>query len=136
MEKYKTNIADGTAEIVVDQLKTFGQEVNRRKDSDRNLILFELLNIESATTRTIEAVAKEAVRMSNAHGNDEKSKKVTLIGTGECHLWELINEEQGEKVITLRCKEQKVCEADIEFICKYGEFLFFRNSKVHHCYNL
>lgn len=85
-----------------------------------NQVAFELLNIESATTRTIEAQAEKAVRM--AAGTDEKTKKVTLIGSGEFHLWELINEEQGEKTLTFRCKEQKVCEMDIEFICKYGKY--------------
>ena len=118
-EKYKPNIAEGTAEIVIDQVKTFSQEVNRRNDSTLNLVSFELLNIESATTRTIEAQAEKAVRM--AAGTEEKLKKVTLIGSGDFHLWELINEEQGEKTVIFRCKEQKVCEMDIEFLCKYGE---------------
>ena len=95
--------------------------MNRRNDSTMNLVSFELLNIESATTRTIEAQAEKAVRM--AAGTDEKAKKVTLIGSGDFHLWELINEEQGEKTVTFRCKEQKVCEMDMEFLCKYGKFI-------------
>ena len=87
-----------------------------------NVVSFELLNIESATTRTIEAQAEKAVRI--AAGVEEKAKKVTMLGLGEFHLWELINESQGEKTVTFRFKEQKVCEMDLEFICKYGTFLF------------
>ena len=125
-EKVKSNIADGTAEIIIDQVKAFSQEVSRRKDSSMNVVSFELLNIESATTRTIEAQAEKAVRI--AAGVEEKAKKVTMLGVGEFHLWELINESQGEKTVTFRFKEQKVCEMDLEFICKYGKF--FAKSKV------
>ena len=42
------------------------------------------------------------------------------MGTAEAHLWELIKEESGEKIFTLRFKEQKICDLETEFICKYG----------------
>ena len=46
MDTYKSNITDGTAELVLDHIKNFSIEVSRKKDNQNNIILFELLNIE------------------------------------------------------------------------------------------
>jgi len=81
----------------------------------------------SATVRTIEAQAEKAVKMA-AGLSDDKSKKATLMGTAELHLWELINEGYGERVAKFKFKDQNICELDIETICKYGKAIIFGKS--------
>lgn len=75
-----TSIADGTAEIIVDQVKGFTLDVSRRKDSIENILHFELLNLEVANKKTIEAVAESAVQRSAGTGTND-SKKATLMGS-------------------------------------------------------
>ena len=67
------------------------------------MVLFELLYIESGTVRSIEATAEKAVKM--AQGTDDK-KKATLMGTAEIHVWELINESNSDRILTLKFKGQ------------------------------
>ena len=65
------------------------------------MVLFELLYIESGTVRSIEATAEKALKM--AQGTDDK-KKATLMGTAEIHVWELINESNSDRILTLKFK--------------------------------
>jgi len=125
---YKSNIQDGTAEVIFDQVKNFSHEVSRKKDSPANMVLFELLYIESGTVRSIEATAEKAVKM--AQGTDDK-KKATLMGTAEIHVWELINESNSDRILTLKFKEQKICDLDLEFICKYGPLGYGYSHQLH-----
>ena len=82
-EIFKNNIllrltSDGKT-ILNFSLLGFTIDINRRKDSPDNIVHFELLNVEVATKRTIEAVAESAVQRSTGQSND--TKKVTLMGS-------------------------------------------------------
>lgn len=38
------------------------------------------------------------------------------------HLWEIKTESRNEKTFTIKFKEQKICDIEIEMICLYGQF--------------
>ena len=78
-DKPLNSISEGNAEIIIDQIKGFTLDINRRKDSPDNILLFELLNIESGNKKTIESVAESAVQRSRG-SNPVESKKATLMG--------------------------------------------------------
>ena len=37
------------------------------------------------------------------------------------HLWEIKNESRTEKTFTIKYKDQKICDIEIELICLYGQ---------------
>lgn len=120
-DKPLNSISEGNAEIIIDQIKGFTLDINRRKDSPDNILLFELLNIESGNKKTIESVAESAVQRSRG-SNPVESKKATLMGHYELNLWELKKESRDEKTVPIKFKDQKICDVDVEFLSQYGNF--------------
>ena len=55
------------------------------------------------TVCSIEAIAEKAIKM--AQDTDDK-KKATLMKTAEIHVWELINESNSDRIVTLKFKGQ------------------------------
>lgn len=99
---------DGDAELVIDVVKAFSLVLSRQADDEEHEIQFDLIYIEK-----------------NDEESNEKSKErksVFAVGSATIGLSELQERASGENNIVFKIKEQTVCELEVEFVCKYGQF--------------
>jgi len=121
------SIMNGNAEVIIDQVKGFAIDINRHKESPDNIIHFELLNAEKR--KEIESIAENAVNRSLGLATTD-TKKSTIIGTHDLHLWEVKKESRSEKLLSIKFKDQKVCDLELEVICLYGRLGYGYSHQV------
>jgi len=107
-KKMKTydSIMDGDGELVIDAVKAFTLVLSRQAETEDHEIKFELIYIE----------------VDDENERSKERKSVFAVGSATIDLGELHEASFKEKTVAFKIKEQTVCELDIEFLCKYGQF--------------
>ncbi|XP_076799823.1 uncharacterized protein LOC143444914 isoform X2 [Clavelina lepadiformis] len=87
------------AEIALDELKIFSIELSQKPDDPRNLIKFELIEVENQSSGM---------------------KRGANVGQATIHLYDLLKEMYGNKLIPMMVKDKKIADVDLEYVFRYG----------------
>lgn len=123
--KVKTydSIMDGDAELVIDAVKAYSLVLSRQADTEDHEIQFDLIYIEKNDEENEKSKERKSVfAVGSGKTSIKKLKLPNFLHLASIGLNELQEEASKEKNIVFKIKEQTVCELEVEFVCKYGQF--------------